>query len=158
MCFASHPAKIRREQPTYPQLLRDSLRSLFVVLVADMLSGYALGMKMTNLTNLRRNLSDMLNAVNADREPLVVTRRRGKPVVLMSLEDYRSMERLQRPAVVSDSASGLWKALSEVDEMAFVPRAEVVVNPLQRPPSMQEPETCAETAVLAPSFKRHPSR
>ena len=55
-------------------------------------------MKKASLTALRRNLSDMLNAVNADREPLVVTRRRGKPVVLMSLEDYQDMQRSQRAA------------------------------------------------------------
>ncbi len=81
-------------------------------------------MKQASLTNLRRNLSDMLNAVNTDHEPLVVTRRRGKPVVMISLEDYQALGRLPATETRSDSAAGLWKALSEVDEMTFVPTAQ----------------------------------
>lgn len=110
-------------------------------------------MKKASLTALRRNLSDMLNAVNADREPLVVTRRRGKPVVLMSLEDYQDMQRSQRAAEqrdVPESAAGLWKALSEVDEMRFVPRPEPQPVPVRQP--------VREFAETAPAFKRHPSR
>lgn len=35
----------------------------------------------------------MIDAVNADHEPVVITRDRGKPsAVLMSLEDYASFE------------------------------------------------------------------
>ena len=110
-------------------------------------------MKQASLTTLRRNLSNMLNAVNADSEPLIVTRRRGKPVVLMSLEDYQAMKQTDRPAAADDvpeSAAGLWKALSDVDEMRFVPSSKPEQNPRNPTPK--------ELAETAPAFRRHPSR
>ena len=80
-------------------------------------------MKQASLTDLRRNLSTILNAVNNDHEPLVVTRRRGKPVVVISLEDYQAMDRPKAPVTKSDPAQDLLKALTEVDEIAFLPSA-----------------------------------
>ncbi len=115
-------------------------------------------MKQASLTDLRRNLSDMLNAVNTDREPLVVTRRRGKPVVMMSLEDYRAMERAPKPKPVSESAAGLWKALSEVDEMAFVPAPDPQPQSAPKPPLTLKRDMRANPVEPAPAFKRHPSR
>ncbi len=50
-------------------------------------------MRTTSYSDLRKNLAAMLDAVNADHEPVVITRDRGKPsAVLMSLEDYASFE------------------------------------------------------------------
>lgn len=80
-------------------------------------------MKHTSLSDLRRNLSKFLNGVNADHEPLVVTRRRGKPVVVLSLEDYEALGRHSAPKPRSASVDHLLKSLTEVDEMRFVPKA-----------------------------------
>ena len=77
-------------------------------------------MKQASLTHLRKNLSTFLNAVNNDREPLIVTRRRGKPVVMISLEEYQALERVAAPAPPADSMSKLLKSLAEVDEITFV--------------------------------------
>lgn len=96
-------------------------------------------MKTASLTQLRRNLSDILNAVINDREPLLVSRRRGKPVVVMSLEDFEALNKAAalpatkpaaptpvRPAAprrVSTSAVGrLLRSFSEVDEISFMPK------------------------------------
>ena len=50
-------------------------------------------MRTTSYSDLRKNLSAMIDAVNADHEPVVITRDRGKPsAVLMSLEDYAAFE------------------------------------------------------------------
>jgi antitoxin YefM len=50
-------------------------------------------MRTTSYSNLRKNLSSMLDEVIADHEPVVITRDKGKPAaVLMSLEDYASYE------------------------------------------------------------------
>ena len=82
-------------------------------------------MKQASLTKLRQNLSEFLNAVNTDHEPLVVTRRRGQPVVMISLEDYEAMA---RPAHAvhqiraSTTANRLLSSFAEVDEIAFLPR------------------------------------
>ncbi len=80
---------------------------------------YAASMKQAKLTELRRNLSAMLNAVNKDHEPLVVTQRRGAPVVVMSLEDYQAMDRRAAVPARPEAPSSLLKSLSEVDEITF---------------------------------------
>ncbi len=49
-------------------------------------------MKTLSSTDLRKNLSKMMDQVNDDHEPIVVTRTNGKPAVLLSLEDYDSLD------------------------------------------------------------------
>ncbi|WP_306113572.1 MULTISPECIES: type II toxin-antitoxin system Phd/YefM family antitoxin [unclassified Roseovarius] len=115
-------------------------------------------MKQASLAQLRRNLITILNAVNDDHEPLIVTRGRGKPVVMMSLDDYQAMRRVPKPAPASDSAAGLWKSLSEVDELAFSPRAEAPTKPVAKPPVRTKHVMPATPADTGPAFKRHPSR
>jgi antitoxin YefM len=50
-------------------------------------------MKTTSYSHLRENLAAMLDSVEADHEPVIITRDKGKPAaVLMSLEDFASYE------------------------------------------------------------------
>lgn len=50
-------------------------------------------MRTTSYSNLRKNLAAMLDAVQADHEPVIITRDKGQPAaVLMSLEDFASYE------------------------------------------------------------------
>ena len=50
-------------------------------------------MKTTSYSDLRKNLAAMLDSVEADHEPVVITRDKGKPAaVLMSLEDFAAYE------------------------------------------------------------------
>ena len=41
---------------------------------------------------LRSNLASMLDKVNDDHKPVLITRQKGKPAVLISLEDFQSYE------------------------------------------------------------------
>jgi antitoxin YefM len=49
-------------------------------------------MKTLTSTDLRANLSAVMDRVNDDHEPVIVTRAGGKPVVMVSLEDWASMD------------------------------------------------------------------
>lgn len=50
-------------------------------------------MRTTSYSELRKNLAATLDSVEADHQPVIITRERGKPAaVLMSLEDYASFE------------------------------------------------------------------
>jgi antitoxin YefM len=74
-------------------------------------------MRITSYSDLRRNLAAALDRVSADREPLVITRDRGKPTaVLMSLEDFASYEEtrylLQSPA----NAERLLDSIAELEK------------------------------------------
>lgn len=41
-------------------------------------------------TAVRAKLAQTMDKVNDDHQPVVITRQRGKPAVLMSLEDFNS--------------------------------------------------------------------
>ncbi len=54
---------------------------------------YKREMKTASYSELRKNLSSMLDSVEHDHAPIVITRDRGKPAaILMSLEDFTSWE------------------------------------------------------------------
>ncbi len=40
----------------------------------------------------RQHFADVMRQVNDDRAPVVVTSQRGKPVVIMSLDDFHALE------------------------------------------------------------------
>jgi antitoxin YefM len=46
--------------------------------------------RIISYSRLRNELSRVLDQVNDDHAPAIITRRNGKPAVLMSLEDYAS--------------------------------------------------------------------
>lgn len=74
-------------------------------------------MRIASYSELRRNLAALLDRVTGDREPVVITRGRGKPAaVLISLEDFASYEEtrhlLQNPA----NAARLLAAVAELEE------------------------------------------
>ena len=49
-------------------------------------------MKVVNYTEFRNNLAESLNMVNDDGDIVVVSRSKGKNVVVMSLEEYNSIQ------------------------------------------------------------------
>ena len=49
-------------------------------------------MKAISYTAARENLAATINEVCEDRSPVIITRKRDQAVVMMSLEDYESLE------------------------------------------------------------------
>ncbi len=49
-------------------------------------------MKVINYIDFRNNLAENLNTVNDDADIIVVSRSKGKNVVVMSLDEYNSMK------------------------------------------------------------------
>jgi len=49
-------------------------------------------MKVVNFSEFRNNLAENLNMVNEDREIVVVSRTKGKNVVVMDLDDYNAIQ------------------------------------------------------------------
>ena len=66
-------------------------------------------------TELRQNLKRHLDKVCDDRAPLVVTRRKGEPVVVLSLTEYEALEEtlhlLSNPA----NAERLLKSIAQAE-------------------------------------------
>jgi len=49
-------------------------------------------MKIIGFTEFRANLSATIDRVNENHQPIVITRQKQKPAVLMSLDDYNSFQ------------------------------------------------------------------
>ena len=72
-------------------------------------------MKVLNYTDFRNNLSESLNAVNNDREIVVVSRTKGKNVVVMDLEEYNSMQETMHLASTQANRERLHSAFKEME-------------------------------------------
>jgi len=70
----------------------------------------------SSYSEFRRNLAGGIDRVNADREPLIITRDRGKPMaVLMSLEDFAFYEETRDLMRSAKNAERLMEAIGELE-------------------------------------------
>jgi len=65
-------------------------------------------------THARQHLAEVMRQVNDNHEVVVVTSQRGAPVVIMSLEDYHSLE---ETAYLLRSPVGAKRLLESVEEL-----------------------------------------
>lgn len=72
-------------------------------------------MDVITYTDARNRLSELLEKVNNDGAPVLITRQRGKPAVLMSLEEYSSLDETAHLLRSPKNASRLKSALRELD-------------------------------------------
>jgi antitoxin YefM len=49
-------------------------------------------MQTINYTSLRAHLAETMDQVNEDRAPVMITRQKGEPVIMMSLAEYNALE------------------------------------------------------------------
>lgn len=77
-------------------------------------------MKHTTSTDLRKNLSSLMDAVNDDHEPLLVTRANGKPVLMISVEDYDAMDETAYLMASPANAKELMDAKARAEAGNFV--------------------------------------
>jgi antitoxin YefM len=74
-------------------------------------------MRTTSYSEFRRNLAATLDSVIDDHTPLIITRDRGKPAaVLMSLEDYASLEETRYLLRSPANAERLIASIEELDQ------------------------------------------
>ncbi|HRO11310.1 type II toxin-antitoxin system Phd/YefM family antitoxin [Amaricoccus sp.] len=79
-------------------------------------------MKTLSSTTLRANLSAVMDKVNDDHEPVIVTRAKGKPVVMVSLEDWASMDETTYLMSSPENARRLRESIEALNEGKGVAR------------------------------------
>jgi len=65
-------------------------------------------------TYTRQNLAEVMRAVNEDHDPVVVTSQRGKPVVILSLDDFHAFEETAYLLRNPHSATRLLESVEEL--------------------------------------------
>ncbi len=65
-------------------------------------------------TYARQHFADVMRQVNDDHAPILVTAQRGKPVVIMSLEDYHALEETAYVLRHRKGAERLMEAVAEL--------------------------------------------
>jgi antitoxin YefM len=71
-------------------------------------------MKVVNYSDFRKNLAENLNVVNDDGDIVVVSRSKGKNVVVMSLEEYSSIQETLHLTSTKANRNRLDKAISNM--------------------------------------------
>ncbi|HEX8462037.1 MAG TPA: type II toxin-antitoxin system prevent-host-death family antitoxin [Segetibacter sp.] len=76
-------------------------------------------MEVLNYTEFRKNLAKNLNKVNEDAEIVVVSRSKGKNVVVMSLEEYNSINETLHLISSNANKERLDQAVAEMENGVF---------------------------------------
>ena len=66
-------------------------------------------------TAFRSHLAKTLDKVNEDHTPVIITRQKGLPAVVISLEDFKSYEETAYLRASPKNAEGLNQAISEIE-------------------------------------------
>lgn len=72
-------------------------------------------MKVVNYSEFRNRLAENLNAVNNDREIVVVSRTKGKNVVVMDLDEYNSLQETLHLTSTAANRTRLAEAIAEMN-------------------------------------------
>lgn len=66
-------------------------------------------------TKARKNFTAIMNKVCEDHSPIIITRQKENPVVMLSLEDYNAIEETLYLMKTSKNASRLIRSIAEVE-------------------------------------------
>jgi antitoxin YefM len=77
-------------------------------------------MKRVSYTELRQNLAECLDAVCDSRGPLLVKRRSGKSVVILSLAEYGSLEETLHLLSDPANAEHLRRSIAQAERGEFI--------------------------------------
>lgn len=72
-------------------------------------------MKTVNYSELRQNLKSNLDMVSEDSDILIVHRSKGKSVVMMSLDDFNSLQETQHLLGTKNNRERLLNAVDDVE-------------------------------------------
>jgi antitoxin YefM len=77
-------------------------------------------MRVVNFTEFRNNLAESLNVVNDDGDIVVVSRSKGKNVVVMSLKEYNSIQETLHLSSTTTNRNRLDMAISNMKAGKFL--------------------------------------
>lgn len=94
-------------------------------------------MQVLNFSQARAGLKQTMDDVCRDHEPAVITRQRGEPVVLLSLQDYNSMCETMHLMRSPANAQRLRESIDQLNSGRFKTR-ELITNGKQEEHEAEE--------------------
>jgi antitoxin YefM len=82
-------------------------------------------MNVLTYSDTRAKLKDVMDRVVDDHTPVIVTRKRGEAVVMVSLADWNAMEATSHLVSTTANAARLAEAIAQLDAGGGVERALV---------------------------------
>jgi len=82
-------------------------------------------MKTMTYSSARRNLAKTMNQVCHDRLPVIITRKTGDPVVIMSLEDYTALEETAYLLRTPENTRRLIESISQLEDKKGTERERI---------------------------------
>lgn len=79
-------------------------------------------MQVLNYSDFRKNLASSLNSVNNDKEIVVVSRTKGKHVVVMDLDEYNAIQETLHLTSSPANRQRLIQSIQEMNEGKFESR------------------------------------
>jgi len=73
-------------------------------------------MEIISYTKARNNFSDVMNKVCQNHTPITIYRQENKPVVLISLEDYNSIEETMYLMSTPNNFKNLLQSIDEIEQ------------------------------------------
>ena len=83
---------------------------------------YDLFMQAISYTHARNNLAEVSDTVCTDRNPVLITRQGGPSVVMLSWDDYRSLEETSYLLRSPKNAARLAEAIAEAEATGGTPQ------------------------------------
>ena len=74
-------------------------------------------MKPVSYTAARSHLAETMNKVCEDHAPIMITRSKAEPVIMMSLSDYEAMQETNYLLKSPENAARLAEAINEIEKM-----------------------------------------
>ena len=102
-------------------------------------------------TEARQNLAELMDQANASNVPIVVTRQRAKPVVMISFDEYSSIAETLHLLRSPKNAKSLRTAIAELD--AGKGATHDLIEPGSRPRSRLKRAAAAKNAPRRSSIK-----
>jgi antitoxin YefM len=77
-------------------------------------------MQAISYTQVRKNFAEAMNSVCESHNPIIITRQKSEPVVMLSLEDYNAIEETLYLLKSPKNAERLAKALQQIEDKKFL--------------------------------------
>lgn len=76
--------------------------------------------------NAIQNLPQLMDAVNNNHEPLIITDDNREPVVLVSLEDFNAWQETEYLTRTAANANDLFEAVAEISQRKNIRQHELI--------------------------------